>query len=76
MVAIDKIEIIDIEKNGNTYKINVKFASQQINYTTDKENKIIDGSKTEIVKVVEKWTFVRNILSKNQTWFIEKIEEV
>ena len=32
--------------------------------------------KTEIVKVVEKWTFVRNILSKNQTWFIEKIEEV
>ena len=76
LVAIDKIEILSIEKEGNTYKINVKFASQQINYTTDKENKIIDGSKTEIVKVVEKWTFVRNILSKNQTWFIEKIEEV
>ena len=75
LVAIDKIEIDNIDKDGEKYIICMKINTQQINYTTDKDNNIIDGSKTEIIKVNEKWFFSRKISSKNQTWFIEKIEE-
>ena len=75
LVAIDKIEIDNIDKDGEKYIICMKINTQQINYTTDRDNRIVDGSKTEIIKVSEKWFFSRKISSKNQTWFIEKIEE-
>ena len=66
MVAIDKIEIDNIDKDGEKYIICMKINTQQINYTNDKDNNIIDGSKTEIIKVNEKWFFSRKISSKNQ----------
>jgi predicted lipid-binding transport protein (Tim44 family) len=47
----------------------------QINYTTDKDGNVIDGDKSEIVDVNEKWTFTHSIISNNKTWFVDKIEE-
>ena len=74
IVSIDEAKIAEVSKSASTYKIIVEFKSQQINYTTDKENNIIDGSKSEILNVVEKWHFTRDINSSNSTWFITEIE--
>lgn len=74
IVSIDETKIAEVSKSATTYKIVVEFKSQQINYTTDKDGTIIDGSKSEILNVVEKWHFTRDINSSNSTWFITEIE--
>ena len=75
IVSIDEAKIAEVSKSASTYEIVVNFKSQQINYTTDKESKIIDGSKSEILNVIEKWHFTRDINSSNSTWFITEIED-
>ena len=75
LVSLDEAKIADITKLGNQYCIDMKFKMQQINYTTDKDGKVIDGDKKEIVNVCEKWSFVHTLGKKDATWFISKIEE-
>ena len=79
LVAMNNIEIENIIKNGGTYSINVIFTMQQINYTTKNEDgveNVVDGSKHEILDVKERWCFVHNINSGNNTWFIDKVDEI
>ena len=75
LVSLDEAKIADITKLGNQYCIDMKFKMQQINYTTDKDGKVIDGDKKEIVNVCEKWSFIHTLGKKDATWFISKIEE-
>ena len=79
LVAMNNIEIENIIKNGSTYSINVVFTMQQINYTTKNEDgveNVVDGSKHEILDVKERWGFVHNMNSGNNTWFIDKVDEM
>ena len=79
LVAMNNVEIENIAKNGSIYSINVIFTMQQINYTTKNEDgveNVVDGSKHEILDVKEKWNFVHNMNSGNNTWFIDKVDEV
>jgi len=76
LVSLKEAKLCDILKNGTTYDIVVLFDMEQINYTTDKNDNIINGNKSEIVNVKERWYFSHNINSKNQTWFVNKIEEI
>ena len=80
LVSIDETKIENITKVRNLYKICVIFSTQQIDYTTnnDDNNKevIINGSKYDVIKVKERWSFVHDISSKDKTWFIDNIDEV
>ena len=75
LVECKESKIEDINKDGSIYNISVIFKMKQINYTTDKDGKVIDGDKSEIVDVNERWTFTHDISAKNKTWFVDKIEE-
>lgn len=76
LVSYNDIKIIDILKENNTFSIKIMFNMEQINYTTDKNNNIIDGSKNKIINVKEAWTFVHNFSKKNNIWLISNIEEL
>ena len=79
LVSIDETKIENITKVQSLYKICVIFSTQQIDYTTSSDNdkeEIISGSKHDVVKVKERWSFVHDISSKNKTWFIDSIDEV
>ena len=79
LVSMNNVEIENIIKNGSTYSINVVFTMQQINYTTKNEDgveNVVDGSKHEILDVKERWCFVHNMNSGNNTWFIDKVDEM
>ena len=75
LVECEDNKIERIEKEGAKYRIIINFKMKQINYTTDKNENIIDGNKSEIVNVNEKWTFTHDLDGKNKTWFVDKIEE-
>ena len=68
----NKVE--DIKKTGSIFEICVNFKMRQINYTTDKESNIIDGDKSEILDVNERWHFIHDTRSKGKTWFVDRIE--
>lgn len=79
LVAIDDCIVDSLEKENDLFTINVIFNTQQINYSSKLESGkevITDGSKTEIIGVKERWSFVRNIKIQDNTWFIDKIDEI
>ena len=76
LVSIDEAKIEDIIRKGDDFDIILKFKTQQINYITDKNDVLLEGSKTEIINVEEKWYFTHNLNSKDNTWLINRIEAI
>ena len=76
LVSLNYSIILDVVKDGSIYDIIVEFQMEQINYTTNKDNEVIDGSKSEVIKVNEKWYFSHDFSKKDSTWFVRKIEEL
>ena len=72
LISIDKSEIISAILVDNYASIIVKFYSQQINYITDKDGKIIEGKKDEIAKINDIWTFKKDINSNNPNFHLKK----
>ena len=65
ILSINKLDIINISLNDNIASISIRIESEQIKYTIDKNDKIIDGNKevSEIIK--DKWVLERDISSNN-----------
>ena len=65
IISINKLDIINISLNDNIASISIRIESEQIKYTIDKNDKIIDGNKevSEIIK--DKWVLERDISSNN-----------
>lgn len=70
LIAIEKAEIISAAIISNMASVVVKFTSQQINYISDKEGNLVEGSKDEIVQLNDIWTFKKDITSPNPNWVV------
>ena len=68
ILSINKLDIISISLKENIASISIRIESEQIKYTIDKNDKIIDGNKevSEIIK--DKWVLERDISSNNPNW--------
>ncbi len=69
-VGVDNATITGAMLQRTMAKIDVKIASRQINVTRDKDGKIIDGDPAEIDKLIDIWSFERDIRSKDPTWLL------
>ena len=76
VISIIKLEIINISLNDNVASISIKIESEQIKYTIDKNDKIIDGNKevSEIIK--DKWVLERDISSNDPNWKLVETDVV
>lgn len=70
LISIDKVEILSAMLIENQASIVVKIISKQINYITDKEQKIIEGTKEEIAEITDIWTFKKDVKSPNPNWLV------
>jgi predicted lipid-binding transport protein (Tim44 family) len=68
IISFDKVVIISVNITANQANIAVKFISQQINYITGAQNEIIIGSRDEIKRVEDIWTFKKDLKSDNPNW--------
>ena len=68
IISINELDIINISLIDNIASISIKIESEQIKYTIDKNDKIIDGNKevSEIIK--DKWVLERDTSSNNPNW--------
>ncbi|MGI9414113.1 MAG: Tim44/TimA family putative adaptor protein [Hyphomicrobiales bacterium] len=67
-VGIDKAAIIDASLKAKTANVTVKFISQIISSTHDKEGRVIDGDPKKVREVTDIWTFVRDVSSRDPNW--------
>ena len=67
-VSIDTAEILGAEMRGKSAQVTMRFVSQLISVTRDKNGVVIDGSPEKVTEVTDVWTFARDISSRDPNW--------
>ena len=67
-VGIDSANLKAAELNENDAQLTVRFVSQIISATYDKEGEIIEGDPEQVAEVTDMWTFARDIRSRDPNW--------
>jgi predicted lipid-binding transport protein (Tim44 family) len=67
-VSIDVSEITGAELRGKTAQITLRFVSQLVSATRDRNGEVIDGSADRVTSVTDVWTFARDVTSRDPNW--------
>jgi predicted lipid-binding transport protein (Tim44 family) len=67
-VSIDKADINGAEVKGKTAQVMVRFVSQLVSVTRDRDGNVIDGSSDKVTDVTDVWTFARDLSSRDPNW--------
>jgi len=66
--SIDKAEIVNAETRDRSAQITIRFISQMISVTRDKDGTVVDGNAEKLTDVTDVWTFARDITSRDPNW--------
>jgi predicted lipid-binding transport protein (Tim44 family) len=67
-VSIDQADITAAELRQRTAQVTVRFVSQLITVTRDKEGKVVDGNAEKVSEVTDVWTFARDVSARDPNW--------
>ena len=67
-VSIDVSQITGAELRGKTAQITLRFVSQLVSATRDRNGEVIDGSADRVTSVTDVWTFARDVTSRDPNW--------
>jgi len=67
-VSIDDAKLIDAAMEGRTAQLTVRFVSQIISVTRDKDGNVVDGNADKVTDVTDVWTFARDMSSRDPNW--------
>lgn len=67
-VGIDKANIIEAELKRKVAQVTVKFVSELITSTRNKDGEVIDGDPKKVREVTDIWTFARDTGSRDPNW--------
>jgi predicted lipid-binding transport protein (Tim44 family) len=67
-VSIDKSDITGADMRGRTAQVTVRFVSQLVSVTRDRNGGVIDGSPEKVTDVTDVWTFARDVSSRDPNW--------
>jgi predicted lipid-binding transport protein (Tim44 family) len=67
-VSIDKADLIGAEVRAHTAHVTVRFVSQLVSVTRDRNGAVIDGSPEKVTDVTDVWTFARDVSSRDPNW--------
>jgi predicted lipid-binding transport protein (Tim44 family) len=68
IVRIKSTDLLDASMTLNTARVTVRFVSEQIQATTDKDGKVVDGDPAKSFEVTDRWTFSRNTRALDPNW--------
>ncbi|QGZ35421.1 Tim44/TimA family putative adaptor protein [Stappia indica] len=75
-VGIDKADIVEAALKGSTAQVTVKFRSELISATRDRDGAIVDGDPNAVSDVTDIWTFARDTTSRDPNWRLVATESV
>jgi predicted lipid-binding transport protein (Tim44 family) len=67
-VSIDKSDITAAELRARTAHVTMRFVSQLVSLTRDRNGNVIDGSPDKVTDVTDVWTFARDLSSRDPNW--------
>jgi predicted lipid-binding transport protein (Tim44 family) len=67
-VSIDKSDATEAELRGHTAQITIRFVSQLVSVTRDREGAVIEGNPDKVTDVTDVWTFARDLSSRDPNW--------
>lgn len=67
-VGIDRADIIEAELKRKSAQVTVKFVSELITSTRNKDGKVIEGDPKKVREVTDIWTFARDVSSRDPNW--------
>ena len=67
-VSIDASEIINAQLRGKMAHLTVRFVSQLVQATRNRNGNVIDGSADTVTSVTDVWTFTRELSSRDPNW--------
>lgn len=68
--AIRKAQIIEAALQGRKALVTVRFTADQTSVTKDKDGKIIAGHPDKMTKMIDIWTFERDVKSSDPRWLV------
>jgi predicted lipid-binding transport protein (Tim44 family) len=66
--SIDKAELVSVGVRERIAQLTVRFVSQMISVTRDKDGAVIDGNPEKLTDVTDVWTFARDVSSRDPNW--------
>jgi predicted lipid-binding transport protein (Tim44 family) len=73
-LAIDATHITAAELRGKTAYIALRFVSQLVSATRDRDGKVIEGDAVRVTNVSDVWVFARKVRSRDLNWKIVATE--
>lgn len=67
-ISIDSTEITNAELRGKVAQLTLRFVSQLVSATRNRNGNVIDGSPDAVTKVTDIWTFAREVTSRDPNW--------
>jgi predicted lipid-binding transport protein (Tim44 family) len=67
-VSIDTAEITEASLRGRTAHLTVRFVSQLVTATSDKNGNVIQGDPNAVTEVTDIWTFARDLGTRDPNW--------
>ncbi len=67
-VGIEKAEIAGAELVKDEAQVTIRFVSQMISATLDKDEQVIEGDLQEVAEITDVWTFARSVKSRDPNW--------
>ena len=67
-VGIDSASISSAECSGSEAQIAIRFVSEIISATYDKDGELVDGDPEQVAEVTDIWTFARDLKSNDPNW--------
>ena len=70
LVSVLATDITEAMLAGNKAHVTVQFTSEQVNVSRDKDKNVTSGDPLAIEKVIDVWTFERDVNSRDPNWKI------
>jgi predicted lipid-binding transport protein (Tim44 family) len=68
VIGIKSTDLLEARMSGRTAFVTIKFVSEQVNVTRDKDGEAIDGDPNHVANVTDIWTFARNTRARDPNW--------
>ncbi|MDP7651602.1 MAG: Tim44/TimA family putative adaptor protein [Rhodospirillales bacterium] len=68
LVGINSSDIVEAFVEGPVANVTIKFVSDQVNVTHDRDGKVVSGDPESSVEVTDFWTFGRDTRSRDPNW--------
>ncbi|HEY1864527.1 MAG TPA: Tim44/TimA family putative adaptor protein [Roseiarcus sp.] len=74
VVSIDDATIAGAGVVGQTARISVRFVAKLASVTRDAQGEVVDGSPNAVVDHIDRWTFTRDVRSRDPNWQLTATE--